>query len=100
MTDSPPKEPTNTQSPEDQAVGLMVQIYQILGQEQKDGKLHILCTSPEAKELTRRQKAALHLCKHEVFSAFFRLFEHVPPGVVAKITDQAIKDASASRIAS
>ena len=91
MTDSP------TKTVEEQAVELAAKIFQLMNQEQDSGKLHIFCTSPEAIDLTRRQKAALHLCKHEVFSAFFRLFEHVPPKVVATIAEQAISAASAPK---
>jgi len=36
------------------------------------------CMDPEVMALTQQQQAALHVCKHEMLAAVYRLYELVP----------------------
>jgi hypothetical protein len=36
------------------------------------------CMDPEVMALTQQQQAALHVCKHEMLAAIYRLYELVP----------------------
>lgn len=38
----------------------------------------LLCPAPEVDDLTAEELAALHVFKHEVLSAGYRLYLHVP----------------------
>jgi hypothetical protein len=45
----------------------------------------IKCSAPEVKDFSSEQLAALHLFKHEVLSAAYRLYMHVPQEVADPI---------------
>jgi hypothetical protein len=36
------------------------------------------CMDPEVMALTQEQQSALHVCKHEILAAIYRLYEKVP----------------------
>jgi hypothetical protein len=36
------------------------------------------CMDPEVMALTQEQQSALHVCKHEMLAAIYRLYEKVP----------------------
>ena len=45
----------------------------------------IRCSAPEVKDFTAEQLAALHLFKHEVLAATYRLYMEVPQDVADPI---------------
>ena len=48
--------------------------------------IHIECMNPEITEtLAPEQLSALHVCKHEIIAALFRLYMHVPQDVADEL---------------
>lgn len=48
-------------------------------------ELPILCDAPTRRKLTPDQMAALHVFKHEVLAAGFRVYEKIPPKLAGPI---------------
>jgi hypothetical protein len=47
---------------------------------------------PEVMALTQAQQAALHVCKHEMLAAVYRLYEKVPVNVADKVLTEHFKE--------
>lgn len=45
----------------------------------------MFCMDPDVKDLTFEQLNALHLCKHEILCAIYRVYMHVEPVVADKL---------------
>jgi hypothetical protein len=54
----------------------------------------IACTDPDdIAELTPEQLSALHMCKHEVLAAVYRLYMVVPPPAADRLFGQQLSQA-------
>ncbi|WP_143324158.1 hypothetical protein [Caulobacter sp. X] len=52
----------------------------------------IFCMDPEIQAFPERYKNALHMCKHEILAAVYRLYQVVPQADADKVLDKFFTD--------